>query len=309
MAVGSRPRRPRQPRPPCARGGGQGGTDRSGQADPTGCGTGRRFGRCSRRPPLGGADRPPTRRVARGRRPLLCGRRPCPVGGIGEVVDPLPHEDRTFTLLVPPFGMDTAAVYKAWDELDSGRQGRAERESDNDLEAAAVALEPRLAPVEGRACRREWSAPAARGQWLDLVRRGLAEWRDRGREREPELVGARFRTGACWRRSRPHPATTRWTLGPDRRAADYLPAARRCQRVAFNIFLCFFLRMRFRRFSISDPMSPGHASRTTVTSATRAISFARHVGAAPRSHSATGPLEESTSGRVKRNRAPPPFAR
>ncbi len=34
----------------------------------------------------------------------------------------------------------------------------------------------------------------------------------------------------------------------------YFPAARRCQRVAFSIFLCFFLRMRFRRFFISDPI-------------------------------------------------------
>ncbi len=66
------------------------------------------------------------------------------VGGIGEVVDPLPYEERTFTLLVPPFGMDTAAVYKTWDELGSERNERAERASDNDLEAAAVALEPRL---------------------------------------------------------------------------------------------------------------------------------------------------------------------
>ncbi len=31
--------------------------------------------------------------------------------------------------------------------------------------------------------------------------------------------------------------------------------ARRCQRVAFNIFLCFFLRMRLRRFLINDPMA------------------------------------------------------
>jgi hypothetical protein len=31
--------------------------------------------------------------------------------------------------------------------------------------------------------------------------------------------------------------------------------ARRCQRVAFSIFLCFFLRMRLRRFLISDPMA------------------------------------------------------
>lgn len=40
-------------------------------------------------------------------------------------------------------------------------------------------------------------------------------------------------------------------------APGYLPAARRCQRVAFSIFLCFFLRIRLRRFLISEPMSPG----------------------------------------------------
>ena len=37
---------------------------------------------------------------------------------------------------------------------------------------------------------------------------------------------------------------------------SYLPA-RRCHRVAFSIFLCFFLRIRLRRFLISDPMSCG----------------------------------------------------
>jgi 4-diphosphocytidyl-2-C-methyl-D-erythritol kinase len=66
------------------------------------------------------------------------------VAGVGEVVDPLPHEDRTFTLLVPPFGMDTRAVYNAFDELASERGARATDASTNELEAAAVALEPRL---------------------------------------------------------------------------------------------------------------------------------------------------------------------
>ena len=35
----------------------------------------------------------------------------------------------------------------------------------------------------------------------------------------------------------------------------YLPAARRWKRVRFSIFLCFFFRMRLRRFLISDPMA------------------------------------------------------
>jgi hypothetical protein len=42
--------------------------------------------------------------------------------------------------------------------------------------------------------------------------------------------------------------------GRPRTGNGYLPA-RLCQRVAFNIFLCFFLRMRFRRFFINDPMA------------------------------------------------------
>ncbi len=43
--------------------------------------------------------------------------------------------------------------------------------------------------------------------------------------------------------------------GSEPRPGLYLPAARLCQRVAFSIFLCFFLRIRFRRFFISEPMS------------------------------------------------------
>ena len=48
-------------------------------------------------------------------------------------------------------------------------------------------------------------------------------------------------------------AGSRRNRGPDA-VGRYLPA-RRCQRVAFSIFLCFFLRMRLRRFLISDPMA------------------------------------------------------
>src|ERR1019366_10607122 len=42
---------------------------------------------------------------------------------------------------------------------------------------------------------------------------------------------------------------------PERPRATYLPSARRWKRVRFSIFLCFFLRMRLRRFLISDPMA------------------------------------------------------
>ena len=62
------------------------------------------------------------------------------VTGIGEVVEVLPPVGRTFTLLVPPFGVSTPEVYRAWDDL-----GGPVAAGPNDLEPAAVAVEPRLA--------------------------------------------------------------------------------------------------------------------------------------------------------------------
>ena len=38
------------------------------------------------------------------------------VEGVGERVTPLPFEARDYLLLLPPFGVDTARVYRAWDE-------------------------------------------------------------------------------------------------------------------------------------------------------------------------------------------------
>ena len=61
------------------------------------------------------------------------------VRGIGEIVEPLPFAVRTYTLLTPPFGCSTPAVYVQWDALGGphGAHG-------NDLEPAALAVEPRL---------------------------------------------------------------------------------------------------------------------------------------------------------------------
>jgi 4-diphosphocytidyl-2-C-methyl-D-erythritol kinase len=67
------------------------------------------------------------------------------VSGIGELVDPLPFVERTLTLLTPPFGCSTPAVYRAWDEL-GGPTG----DHGNDLEPAALAVEPRLAEWRDR---------------------------------------------------------------------------------------------------------------------------------------------------------------
>jgi 4-diphosphocytidyl-2-C-methyl-D-erythritol kinase len=67
------------------------------------------------------------------------------VRGIGELVEPLPFEARTFTLLTPPFGCSTVEVYRAWDRL-----GAPVGVGTNDLESAALVVEPRLAEWRDR---------------------------------------------------------------------------------------------------------------------------------------------------------------
>jgi 4-diphosphocytidyl-2-C-methyl-D-erythritol kinase len=62
------------------------------------------------------------------------------VGGIGDEVEPLAAIDATFTMCTPPFGISTPQVYARWDALGGPTSG-----DPNDLEPAAVAVEPRLA--------------------------------------------------------------------------------------------------------------------------------------------------------------------
>ncbi len=62
------------------------------------------------------------------------------VTGIGDGLEPLAFESRTFTLSTPDFGCDTAAVYQAWDEL-----GGPTADGPNDLEPAALSVAPALA--------------------------------------------------------------------------------------------------------------------------------------------------------------------
>lgn len=62
------------------------------------------------------------------------------VSGIGEIVEPMPHVERTVTLVVPPLGVSTPAAYAAWDRLSHRAAS-----GPNDLEAAAISVEPALA--------------------------------------------------------------------------------------------------------------------------------------------------------------------
>jgi 4-diphosphocytidyl-2-C-methyl-D-erythritol kinase len=80
------------------------------------------------------------------------------VTGIGEQIEPLPHVDRTLTLLTPPFGCSTPAVYRAWDDL-----GGPVADGPNDLEPAALAAEPRLATWRDRLGEASGEAPVLAG--------------------------------------------------------------------------------------------------------------------------------------------------
>jgi 4-diphosphocytidyl-2-C-methyl-D-erythritol kinase len=80
------------------------------------------------------------------------------VSGVGEVLDPLPFEARAFTLVTPPFGCSTPAVYRAWDDL-----GGPTAEGANDLEPAALVVEPRLAAWRDRLAEATGQVPTLAG--------------------------------------------------------------------------------------------------------------------------------------------------
>jgi 4-diphosphocytidyl-2-C-methyl-D-erythritol kinase len=62
------------------------------------------------------------------------------VRGIGELIDPLSPQPRDITLVIPPLAVSTPAAYRAWDAL-----GGPHADGPNDLEPAAIAVEPQLA--------------------------------------------------------------------------------------------------------------------------------------------------------------------
>ncbi|TFH19929.1 MAG: 4-(cytidine 5'-diphospho)-2-C-methyl-D-erythritol kinase [Acidimicrobiales bacterium] len=102
------------------------------------------------------------------------------VTGIGEIVEPLPHLDITVTLVIPPLTISTPAAYRAWDDL-----GAPTGTGPNDLEAAALAVEPRLARWRDLIGERTGTAPTLAGSgatWFTEGEHGnaLAELVDEG---------------------------------------------------------------------------------------------------------------------------------
>lgn len=80
------------------------------------------------------------------------------VTGIGEHVESLPGQPEVVTLVVPPLRVVTPAVYRAWDEL-----GGPTADGPNDLEPAAIVVEPKLAIWRDRITELAGVAPVLAG--------------------------------------------------------------------------------------------------------------------------------------------------
>jgi 4-diphosphocytidyl-2-C-methyl-D-erythritol kinase len=89
------------------------------------------------------------------------------VTGVGEIVEPRPFApvaSRRYTLLIPPFGVSTEAVYQAWDDLTGARPGPpGSGGGPNDLEPAALVVEPRLAEWRDRLAAATGQVPVLAG--------------------------------------------------------------------------------------------------------------------------------------------------
>ena len=169
------------------------------------------------------------------------------VEGVGDIVTPMEFVRREFVLLIPPFGVHTGRVYAAWDER------RRSRSSTSRSQRTDRRRTVRRTPTRDGGATRWVTSPGGHRCWPGVGRRGSSRT-VRGRSPRTTFTGSTSgRPGPDWcgcTRSRPD------GMGTEIEKVSYLPA-RRCQRVAFSIFLCFFLRMRLRRFLISDPMSCG----------------------------------------------------
>jgi 4-diphosphocytidyl-2-C-methyl-D-erythritol kinase len=94
------------------------------------------------------------------------------VRGIGELVEPLPFEPLVVTLIVPPLSLSTPVVYARWDDLGGPRA-----EGPNDLEPAAIDVEPAMAGWRDAIARRCELQPVLAGSgatWFTVAAHGNA---------------------------------------------------------------------------------------------------------------------------------------
>ena len=94
------------------------------------------------------------------------------VRGIGEIVEPLALQPLDITLIVPPLAVSTPAAYRAWDDMGGPRADGA-----NDLEPAALQVEPLLARWRDRIHEAAGVAPTLAGSgatWFLVGHHALA---------------------------------------------------------------------------------------------------------------------------------------
>ena len=96
------------------------------------------------------------------------------VQGIGEVITPMPQVTKDITLVIPPLAVSTAEVYEAWDAL-----GGPDANGANDLESAALLVEPQLAIWRDRISGATGMTPTLAGSgatwWIYGAHKKLAD--------------------------------------------------------------------------------------------------------------------------------------
>ena len=113
------------------------------------------------------------------------------VSGIGEIIEPLPIEQNNITLIIPPLHVSTPLVYKAWDEL-----GHPRAQGPNDLEPAALVVEPQLVTWRDRIIEATGHIPTLAGSGATWFITNMASSVGQGlREALPEAQVVETRTG------------------------------------------------------------------------------------------------------------------